>query len=102
MYEVIIVSSIFQGKTTLARHRLVNEQLKDEIAQIHAFTQVNLQNFVDSCLMPEIVYRRAMVKTARRGSRFIRLSLSDVIYYMHAYAATLRRRPYKRYAVISS
>ncbi|ETW79954.1 hypothetical protein HETIRDRAFT_322563 [Heterobasidion irregulare TC 32-1] len=39
-YNVLIVSEAFEGKTTLARHRLVNELLKTEIAQIHAFTQV--------------------------------------------------------------
>ncbi|THH11511.1 hypothetical protein EW146_g8022 [Bondarzewia mesenterica] len=44
-YSVLIVSEgvgdgqAFEGKTTLARHRLVNELLKVEIAQIHAFTQ---------------------------------------------------------------
>ena len=29
----------FKGKTTLARHRLVNHMLKDEIAKVHAWTQ---------------------------------------------------------------
>ncbi|RUP17001.1 bola protein [Jimgerdemannia flammicorona] len=38
-YEVIIVSSLFEGKSLLERHRLVNEKLKDEIAKIHAFSQ---------------------------------------------------------------
>ncbi|KAI8817521.1 bola protein [Fimicolochytrium jonesii] len=38
-FEVVIVSKLFEGKPTLQRHRLVNEALKDEIAQIHAFTQ---------------------------------------------------------------
>ncbi|KAL1923640.1 uncharacterized protein VTP21DRAFT_8620 [Calcarisporiella thermophila] len=38
-FEVVIVSPRFEGKTTLARHRLVNEVMKDEIAQIHAFSQ---------------------------------------------------------------
>ncbi|KAH8922073.1 bola-like protein [Atractiella rhizophila] len=38
-YEVIVVSPSFEGKPTLARHRLVNERLKDEIAQLHAFVQ---------------------------------------------------------------
>ncbi|KZV64639.1 bola-like protein [Peniophora sp. CONT] len=41
-YNVLIVSSAFEGKTTLARHRLVNELLKAEIAQMHAFTQKTL------------------------------------------------------------
>lgn len=39
-YEVIIVSSEFTGKRTLQRHKLVNAALKDEIAAVHAFTQV--------------------------------------------------------------
>lgn len=38
-FAVIIVSDVFLGKNKLARHRLVNASLKDEISQIHAFTQ---------------------------------------------------------------
>jgi stress-induced morphogen len=38
MYEAIIVSPQFTKKSTLARHRLVNSTLKDEIAAIHAWT----------------------------------------------------------------
>ncbi|KAF2796534.1 bola-like protein [Melanomma pulvis-pyrius CBS 109.77] len=38
MYEAIIVSPQFAKKTTLARHRLVNTALKEEIAAIHAWT----------------------------------------------------------------
>lgn len=38
MYEAIIVSPQFTKKTTLARHRLVNSTLKEEIAAIHAWT----------------------------------------------------------------
>ncbi|KAF9645180.1 bola-like protein [Thelephora ganbajun] len=38
-YSVLIVSPAFEGKTTLARHRLVNEALKKEIAIMHAFSQ---------------------------------------------------------------
>ncbi|KAF1834291.1 bola-like protein [Decorospora gaudefroyi] len=38
MYEAIIVSPQFSKKTTLARHRLVNSTLKEEIAAIHAWT----------------------------------------------------------------
>ncbi|KAF5335823.1 hypothetical protein D9611_009652 [Ephemerocybe angulata] len=41
-YSVLIVSEIFAGKSTLARHRLVNELLKDYIARIHAFSQKTL------------------------------------------------------------
>ena len=41
-YEVIIVSSEFAGKRTLQRHKMVNAALKDEIAAVHAFTQVSL------------------------------------------------------------
>lgn len=56
-YAVLVVSSAFEGKTTLNRHRfsvcscfchvlssenvaLVNEVLKEEISQMHAFSQV--------------------------------------------------------------
>ncbi|KAK3112309.1 hypothetical protein LTR53_011540 [Teratosphaeriaceae sp. CCFEE 6253] len=38
MFEAIIVSPKFTKKTTLARHRLVNGTLKEEIAAIHAWT----------------------------------------------------------------
>ncbi|KAK5115216.1 hypothetical protein LTR85_009974 [Meristemomyces frigidus] len=38
MFEAIIVSPQFAKKTTLARHRLVNTTLKDEVAAIHAWT----------------------------------------------------------------
>ncbi|PSK46565.1 hypothetical protein B9Z65_5533 [Elsinoe australis] len=38
MYEALIISPQFAKKTTLARHRLVNGTLKEEIAAIHAWT----------------------------------------------------------------
>jgi BolA protein len=38
-FAVIIVSEKFAGKNKLARHRLVNTELKNEIEGIHAFTQ---------------------------------------------------------------
>ncbi|KAK3674589.1 hypothetical protein LTR78_005675 [Recurvomyces mirabilis] len=38
MFEAVIVSPQFTKKTTLARHRLVNSTLKEEIATIHAWT----------------------------------------------------------------
>ena len=37
-YSAIIVSTLFEKKTTLARHRLVNTALKAEVAAIHAWT----------------------------------------------------------------
>ncbi|KAG2184670.1 hypothetical protein INT43_000583 [Umbelopsis isabellina] len=39
MFDVIIVSPLFNDKRTLARHRLVNDSLKDEISKVHAFSQ---------------------------------------------------------------
>lgn len=45
MFEAIIVSPIFEKKMTLARHRLVNGVLKQEIAAIHAWTS--------KCFTPE-------------------------------------------------
>jgi len=39
MFEAVIVSPQFRGKTTLMRHRLVNNALKEEIAQVHAWSQ---------------------------------------------------------------
>ncbi|ESK85631.1 bola-like protein [Moniliophthora roreri MCA 2997] len=38
-YAIVLVSEVFEGKNTLARHRFVNELLKDQIAQMHAFSQ---------------------------------------------------------------
>jgi stress-induced morphogen len=38
MFEATIISPAFAKKTTLARHRLVNGILKQEIAAIHAWT----------------------------------------------------------------
>ncbi|KAH9021098.1 bola-like protein [Lactarius deliciosus] len=44
-FSVLIISKVdFEGKTTLARHKMVNEALKTQIAQIHAFTQVYLSS----------------------------------------------------------
>ncbi|KAI0334157.1 bola-like protein [Cubamyces sp. BRFM 1775] len=40
-YSVFVVSAAFEGKNTLARHRFINEVLKKEIAQMHAFSQVS-------------------------------------------------------------
>ena len=45
MFQAMIVSPQFEKKNTLARHRLVNSVLKDEIAAIHAWTP--------KCLTPE-------------------------------------------------
>ncbi|KAG2076427.1 bola-like protein [Suillus decipiens] len=38
-YAILLVSEVFEGKTTLARHRLINQALKQEISQLHAFSQ---------------------------------------------------------------
>ncbi|KAF9578525.1 hypothetical protein BGW38_005626 [Lunasporangiospora selenospora] len=38
-FEIMIVSPMFEGKSTLQKHRMVNEALKDQIAQVHAFSQ---------------------------------------------------------------
>ncbi|KAJ9623925.1 hypothetical protein H2203_005371 [Taxawa tesnikishii (nom. ined.)] len=54
MFEAVIVSPQFAKKTTLARHRLVNSTLKEEIAAIHAWTP--------KCFTPE--------EWERRGVRF--------------------------------
>ncbi|KAI1000282.1 hypothetical protein K3495_g7914 [Podosphaera aphanis] len=37
-YSVTIVSSLFEKKSSLRRHRLVNTTLKDEISAIHAWS----------------------------------------------------------------
>ncbi|KAJ7578992.1 bola protein [Mycena floridula] len=38
-YAIVLVSEAFEGKSTLARHRMINELLKSEIAAMHAFSQ---------------------------------------------------------------
>ncbi|KAK0517991.1 hypothetical protein OC834_003819 [Tilletia horrida] len=38
-YDVVIVSDVFEGMNSLKRHRLVNESLKEQIAELHAFSQ---------------------------------------------------------------
>lgn len=44
-FQAVIVSAQFANKNMLARHRLVNSVLKEEIAAIHAWTP--------KCLTPE-------------------------------------------------
>ena len=41
-FDAVIVSKKFEGLALLARHRLVNEVLKEELKTIHAFTQKTL------------------------------------------------------------
>ena len=38
-FEAVIVSNQFEGKALLARHRLVNAALAEELKTIHAFSQ---------------------------------------------------------------
>ncbi|KAL7422438.1 hypothetical protein Q5752_003086 [Cryptotrichosporon argae] len=38
-YAIVVVSPDFAKKMTLARHKLVNGLIADEIAELHAFTQ---------------------------------------------------------------
>jgi stress-induced morphogen len=37
-FAVTVLAPCFDGKTLLARHRLVNEALKEELKSIHALT----------------------------------------------------------------
>ncbi|KOC69311.1 BolA-like protein 2 [Habropoda laboriosa] len=41
-FSVTIVSSIFEGKPLLQRHRLVHSVLEKELKTIHAFSQKTL------------------------------------------------------------
>jgi stress-induced morphogen len=41
-FEVLVVSSQFEGKPLLQRHRLVNGCLAEELKEIHAFSQKTL------------------------------------------------------------
>ncbi|KAI0684689.1 bola protein [Cytidiella melzeri] len=41
-YAILVVSEAFEGKTTLARHRYINDLLRPQIAQMHAFSQKSL------------------------------------------------------------
>jgi len=38
MFEAVIVSPLFEGKTGLTKSRLVNTTLKEEISRIHAWS----------------------------------------------------------------
>jgi stress-induced morphogen len=38
-FEVMIVSNVFQEKTSLQRHRMVHSLLQQELKEIHAFSQ---------------------------------------------------------------
>lgn len=38
-YAIVVASEKFEGMRTLARHRFINEVLKDQIAMMHAFSQ---------------------------------------------------------------
>ncbi|KAM4631690.1 bolA-like protein 2 [Discoglossus pictus] len=40
-FKVLVVSTVFEGKPLLARHRLVNGCLSEELKEIHAFEQKN-------------------------------------------------------------
>ena len=35
-YKVVAVSNVFEGKMLIARHRMINAALSDELQQIHA------------------------------------------------------------------
>lgn len=41
-FNVVIVSKKFEGKPLLARHRMVNSLLEEELKEIHAFSQKTL------------------------------------------------------------
>ncbi len=41
-FEVVIVSNQFEGKPLLARHRLVQAAIAEELKTIHAFSQKTL------------------------------------------------------------
>ncbi|KAM9827452.1 bolA-like protein 2 [Neosynchiropus ocellatus] len=41
-FKVLVVSSKFEGKPLLQRHRMVNTILAEELKQIHAFEQKTL------------------------------------------------------------
>ncbi|KAG8215250.1 hypothetical protein J3R82DRAFT_8803 [Butyriboletus roseoflavus] len=70
-YSVLLVSEAFEGKTTLARHRLINEVLKVQIAQMHAFSQVRhtrnqLSSLIDA--LAENVYPETIRDVFGKGS----------------------------------
>lgn len=56
-YSAIIVSPLFEKKTTLARHRMVNTALKAEVAAIHAWTP--------KCYTPEQWEKQKVVAPGR-------------------------------------
>lgn len=67
MFEVIIVSPVFEGKGRLARHKLVNETLKEEISKVHAFTQVRTKWFFLTSVYLFIFNKIETIYTRRVG-----------------------------------
>ncbi|KAK5661707.1 hypothetical protein OQA88_9807 [Cercophora sp. LCS_1] len=61
-FTTLIVSAEFTGKTSLKRHRLVNAALKEEIAQIHAWTA--------KCQTPEEYEREKSLVGGNDGPSF--------------------------------
>ncbi|WBW74958.1 mitochondrial [4Fe-4S] cluster transfer protein Fra3 [Schizosaccharomyces osmophilus] len=56
MYQIVIKSKLFQGKNTLAQHRLVNSILKEEIKGMHGLnllTEVDKESSKDSAMSEE-------------------------------------------------
>nr|WP_163930704.1 BolA family protein [Paraferrimonas sp. SM1919] len=57
-FKVIVVSDDFEGKRLLARHRIINELLKDELKgtlhalAIHTYTKTQWQNMQGAPLSP--------------------------------------------------
>ena len=37
-FKIVVVSQAFEGKMLIARHRMINEALVDELQQIHALS----------------------------------------------------------------
>lgn len=67
-YDVLIVSDVFNGLTTLKRHRLVNDRLRNEIAHMHAFSQKTYTNEQFNALKAAHVSRPAPKVTEEESS----------------------------------
>jgi stress-induced morphogen len=96
-FEVIIVSDQFVGKNKLFRHRLVNKALHEEIAAIHAFTQVSglfKPVFSGMLLKPylERIHRCRMGKTKIRELTFPFCIMNPSVSYKINHRLRLRRQ----------
>ena len=82
MFQVVIVSPLFREKRLLARHRLVNDTLKDEISKVHAFSQVwYILNYATRNIHRLYRYRNLThLKNGKRSNKNSRTIITNTSY----------------------